>query len=97
MGFCRRADRGTRGPAVRRLLGTGMNPSDLALFTTSELIDELLRRKTFLGVVIHAQDELKAPAWQGTQVFKVRHNANLSAAEAGRLLDVIAEHMIEVE
>jgi hypothetical protein len=74
-----------------------MDLSDLALFTTSELIDELLRRKTFLGVVVHSEAELKARGWEGTRVFKVRHNENLSPTEAGRLLDVVAEHMIEVE
>jgi len=68
-------------------------PSDLELHTTQELIEELMRRKTFLGVVIHSQEELKGRDWAGERVFSVHHNANLAAAEAGRLLDVVAEHL----
>jgi hypothetical protein len=70
-----------------------MDPNDLALFTTAELLDELMRRKTFLGVVVHSEQELKAATWEGTRMFRVRFNDNLSAGEAQRLLDVVADHM----
>jgi hypothetical protein len=70
-----------------------MDASDLDLFTTSELIAELMRRRTFLGVVVHSQEELKQDEWSGDRTFKVHFNSNLDTARASRLLDVVAEHM----
>ena len=70
-----------------------MPPSDLELHTTQELIEELMRRKTFLGVVVHSPQGLKGGGWTGERVFTVHHNANLGPDEAGRLLDVVAEHL----
>ncbi len=70
-----------------------MEPSDLALLTTHELIDELTRRTTFLGVVIHSEEELKGGGWGPERMFKVRFNSNLSPAEASRLLEAVAEYM----
>jgi hypothetical protein len=70
-----------------------VEPSDLELYTSQELIAELMRRQTFLGVVVHAEQELKAGPWTGERLFKVHHNANLDAAEAGRLLQVVARHV----
>ena len=70
-----------------------MRPSDLELHSTQELIDELMRRKTFLGVVVHSREELKGREWSGELVFTVHHNDNLSPEEAGRLLDVVAERL----
>lgn len=71
---------------------------DLAFFTTAELIDELLSRHTFLGVVVHSsehrgrggQDER---AWQGDKQFKVHFNDNLSPAEAARLLAAVSDRI----
>jgi len=70
-----------------------MDASDLGLFTTSELIAELMRRRTFLGVVVHSQEELKQDEWSGDRTFKVHFNSNLDTSKASRLLDVVAEHM----
>jgi hypothetical protein len=70
-----------------------MNPSDLELFSTADLIDELLRRSTFQGVVVHSLDEAKSRLWDGERTFRVRHNANLDTEEVGRLLDVISRHI----
>ena len=68
-----------------------MNSSDLAFFTTDELIEEILRRKTFLGVVVHSERELREAVWEnGAQLFQIRHNANLDAGEAVQLLRVVA-------
>src|SRR5437763_206940 len=75
------------------LTRTEMQPSDLAFYTTGELITELLRRKTFLGVIVHSEEELKGRAWTGEKVFQIHFNSNLKAAEACRLLDVVADHM----
>ena len=70
-----------------------METSELALYTSQELIAELMRRKTFLGVVVHSEQELKSREWSGELLFKVHHNTNLSAAEAGRLLAVVAQYV----
>ena len=66
--------------------------SELAFFTTQDIVNELMRRKTFLGVVIHAADECRG-TWTGEKTFKVHVNGNLSTEQAGRLLDTIADHI----
>ena len=66
---------------------------ELAFFSTNELIEELLRRKTFLGVVVHSEQEYREEEWGPERVFRVRFNANLDTAKTGRLLDNIAEHI----
>ncbi len=66
---------------------------ELELVPTQELIDELLRRSTFQGVIVHALDEARDPEWEGERTFAVRHNASLGTEEAGRLLDVVSRHI----
>ena len=68
-------------------------PGELELFTTEELIDELMRRTTFQGVIVHARDEAKSRHWTGERIFRVRINQNLDAEEASRLLDVVSQHI----
>jgi hypothetical protein len=75
-----------------RLRESAMDPSPIELCTTRELVDELMRRKTFLGVVIHAEDEVRG-RWPGEGTFQVHFNANLDAAQASRLLDAVAQYM----
>lgn len=70
-----------------------MPDTDLAFHTTAELIAELMRRRTFLGLVIQSDDELKHCNWQGERVFKVHLNDNLDRTEAGRLLEVVAARL----
>jgi hypothetical protein len=70
-----------------------MTHGDLELFGTDELVEELLRRTTFQGVVVHAQDGAKSRNWSGERVFRVRLNGNLGVEEAGRLLDVVSQHI----
>ncbi len=70
-----------------------MPPSELELYSTRELIQELMRRQTFLGVVVHSEPELRTGPWSGERVFTVHLNSNMGAAEAGRLLEVIAGRM----
>lgn len=70
-----------------------MNQDELALFTSQELIEELMRRKTFLGIVVHSQEEAKIPAWPQERLFRVHYNGNLDAERAARLLGVVAEYM----
>jgi hypothetical protein len=66
-----------------------MEPRELELFTTSELVAELMRRKTFLGVVVQSATEMKN-GWDPDQMFRVHFNSNLTREEAARLLDVVA-------
>jgi hypothetical protein len=73
------------------LKGEGMDPSELELYTTSQLIDELMRRKTFLGIVVHSKEELREKDWQGERVFQVHFNANLNPAAASGLLNAVAD------
>jgi hypothetical protein len=70
-----------------------VNSSDLAFYTTRELIAELVRRRTFLGLVVHAETEFKEKAWRGERIFNVHLNSNLDAGQARRLLTQISEHM----
>jgi hypothetical protein len=70
-----------------------MHPSDLAFFTTKELVSELMRRKTFLGIVVHSEEELKTEAWTGERIFKVHFNANLDNEQACRILEAVSEYM----
>jgi hypothetical protein len=70
-----------------------VQPSGLDFYTSRELIDELMRRKTFLGVVVQAREEMKSPDWDGERTFTVHFNGNLEAEEAGRLLDAVAGHL----
>jgi hypothetical protein len=69
-------------------------PTDLAFCTTEELVSELMRRKTFLGVVVHSEQEMRSAQWTGEKIFKVHLNENLDAAHAGRLLDTVAAYMM---
>jgi len=71
-----------------------MDMGELAFYTNQELINELMRRKTFLGVVVHAEDELRQQGWRGEKIFRVQFNANLERETASGLLDVIAERML---
>ena len=70
-----------------------MQPADLELYSTQELIHELVRRQTFLGVIIQSEEECKDRNWGPERVFQVHYNSNLTALEASRLLDVVAEYI----
>ena len=70
-----------------------MESSELAFYTNQELVEELMRRKTFLGVVVQSEAEWKGRDWGEERVFKVHLNGNLDATQAGRLLDRVAEHL----
>jgi hypothetical protein len=70
-----------------------MNPSELELYSTRELIDELMRRTTFLGVVVHTREEARGPWSDGERSFKIRYSPHLDRVEAGRLLAIVSEHM----
>jgi hypothetical protein len=65
--------------------------SELAFCTTQELVSELVRRSTFLGVVVHSDEEWRGGTWGEERSFKVHFNSNLTTTEARRLLETIAE------
>lgn len=69
-----------------------MEATDLAFFTSDELIAELMRRKTFYGCVVHAQDDHKHEAWQ-ERTFRLHYNRNLNQDQAGRLLNTVADYI----
>ena len=64
--------------------------NELAFVTSEELVNELMRRKTFLGVVIHAEGDMRGP-WTGEKNFRVHFNGALQPQEAGRLLAALAD------
>lgn len=70
-----------------------MEASELSFFTTRQLIDELMRRQTFLGVVVHSEQEYRNQQWNGDRLFTVHFNDNLAPGEALRLLETVASRM----
>jgi len=69
-----------------------MNPEDLGLYTSEELVSELLRRQTFMGVLVRGEGDWKGH-WDGVRNFKVSFNSNLDAEEVRRLLGVVTDHL----
>jgi len=67
--------------------------SELMFFTNQELLDELLRRQTFLGVIVQSEDEHREREWRGDKYFRVLFNNNLDQSQATRLLEVVADYM----
>ena len=69
-----------------------MQSTDLAFYTTDELIREIMRRHTFYGCIVHSAEEHKQEVWE-ERTFRVHFNHNLDHARASRLLDAVAEHL----
>jgi hypothetical protein len=68
--------------------------SELAFFSSAELVDELTRRQSFLGVILHAVGETRGRGWTGDRDFQVRFNdQNFSLEQACRLLGEVASRM----
>lgn len=70
-----------------------MDPADLAFFTSDELIAELMRRKTFLGVVIQSEQDFKQNNWGDERMFRVHFNGALDSPGVSRLLGRVAEYL----
>jgi hypothetical protein len=70
-----------------------VEPSELAFVTNEELIAELMRRRTFLGVVVHSESDWKHDAWGDERMFRVHFNGNLATEEASRLLNRVASYI----
>jgi hypothetical protein len=71
-----------------------MTPDELELVPTQSLINELVRRTTFLGVIVQASEEYRTPWTEGDRSFRVHYNDNLDDGEALRLLSVVSEQML---
>jgi hypothetical protein len=69
-----------------------MQDSELAFYTTDELIQELMRRHTFYGCVVHSSEQHKGDDWS-ERTFRVHFNHNLDHARASRLLETVAQYM----
>lgn len=69
-----------------------MQSTELAFYTTDELIRELMGRRTFYGCVVHSAEDHKRDAWD-ERMFKLHFNQNLDQACASRLLDTVAEYL----
>jgi hypothetical protein len=69
-----------------------MHSTDLAFYTSDELIRELIQRNTFYGCVIQSAGDHKADQWD-ERIFRVHFNQNLDRTCTGRLLHRLAEHL----
>jgi hypothetical protein len=70
-----------------------VEPSELSFVTNEELIAELMRRQTFLGVVVHCDTDWKGGEWGAERNFRVQFNGNLETEEASRLLNRVAHYI----
>jgi hypothetical protein len=68
-----------------------VEPSELSFVPNDELIAELMRRRTFLGVVVQSESDWKQGDWGQERTFKVHFNENLATEQASRLLNRVAE------
>jgi hypothetical protein len=68
-----------------------MAPDELSLYTAEELIDELMGRSTFQGIVIRAEDSYKGGPWKGEQTYKASWTSNLGDARIEQVLEQVAQ------
>jgi hypothetical protein len=64
--------------------------TSLEFYTSAELVNELMKRKTFMGIIIHSKEEFKERTWQGDKAFHVHVTANLDAGETSLILGAVA-------
>ena len=69
-----------------------MTTTDLSLVPAGDLIAELMRRTTFLGVVIQATQDYKGK-WPAEQDFRVHFNDNLDLDKTSGLLDAVSRYI----
>lgn len=72
-----------------------MTNRELELHATEDLLDELLRRHSFKGVVIHSHDAVDNHAEPDETTFRVRFNGHFQTEEVGRLLDVVSRRLAD--
>jgi hypothetical protein len=74
-----------------------MTPDDLAFVSTPDLINELVRRTTFLGIIVQSTEEYRNNWTQGERTFRVHYNENLDDDEARRLLAIVSDQMMRFD
>jgi hypothetical protein len=67
--------------------------SDLELYTSEELIQELLSRTTFVGILIRSEKEAKGVS--GHRSFRVDPSDNLNQEQMLTILDGLVGHLKE--
>ena len=73
-----------------------MQVTDLELYTTKELVGELMRRKTFLGVVVHSEEDHKDRRWMGEKVFPSHPAGEWNAQSAAELAAILCREAAAV-
>lgn len=74
-----------------------MTSDDLELIPTQQLINELVRRTTFLGIIVQSTEEYRNTWTQGERSFRVHYNENLADDEARRLLAIVSDQMMRFD
>ena len=72
-----------------------MTHRELELYSTEELLRELLGRSSFQGVVVHSRDAVGNRPEPEELSFSVRFNRNFETEEVGRLLDVVSRRLAD--
>lgn len=68
---------------------------ELELYATEELLDEVLRRSSFQGVVVHSQDAVGNQSEPEERTFSVRFNHNFETEAVRRLLDIVSRRLAD--
>ncbi len=71
-----------------------MIQQDLELYTSEELIQELLNRTTFVGVLIRSETEAKSAT--GHKCFRVDGSTNLNPEQVLNILDQLVGQLKEL-
>lgn len=73
-----------------------MTVRELELYATEDLLEEVLRRSSFHGVVVHSRDAAgNHRAESEEHTFSVRFNQNFETEEVRRLLDVVSRRLAD--
>lgn len=65
---------------------TNTSTNDLELYSSQELIKEIMNRHTFQGIIIHTECDCKEQRWDGKRNFSLRWNDNLEREEVSAIL-----------
>lgn len=77
------------------VIGLEKTMNELEFYTIDELLDEILKRPTFCGIVIHTKDEIKNNIKAKELDFLVKYNTtNLSEKEVIGILKFIGDKNI---
>jgi len=72
-----------------------MTVRELELYATEDLLEEVLRRSSFRGVVIHSRDAVGNHDEPEERTFSVRFNHNFETEDVRRLLDVVSRRLAD--